>query len=280
MDDLALLHGLLEQYSPSGSESNAVSYLVERMQSYGLKAEVDEAGNAVGVKGEGPREILLLGHIDTVPGFIEVKQDGNILYGRGAVDAKGPLACFTATAGKIQLTDGYRLTVIGAVGEEAASNGARYLVDHRQKPEIVIIGEPSGWQNITLGYKGSVWINYILHEPVSHTAANISSSCETAVEFWNDFKERATANNGSASRLFDQVSPTLRAINSRNDGFIQEINLKIGVRVPIGYEKETLSNVISELSSSAEIHIEDFTPAYKVKKNTTVVRALLAGIRS
>ena len=59
---------------------------------------VDRTGNAVGVLGDGPREMVLLGHIDTVPGEIAVHRDGDALYGRGAVDAKGPLACFTAAA--------------------------------------------------------------------------------------------------------------------------------------------------------------------------------------
>ena len=42
---------------------------------------------------------MLLGHIDTVPGRVPVRREGGRLYGRGAVDAKGPLACFVAARG-------------------------------------------------------------------------------------------------------------------------------------------------------------------------------------
>lgn len=67
MDELALLTGLLERYSPTDQEAEAVAFLVDAMQAAGLLAHVDEIGNAIGVVGDGPRQIVLLGHIDTVP---------------------------------------------------------------------------------------------------------------------------------------------------------------------------------------------------------------------
>ncbi len=95
MGEFDTLVGLVSQYSPSGQERSAVEWLVRRMKSLGYDdAFIDEAGNAVGVMGKGPKQVVLLGHIDTVPGEIKVEQDGISLYGRGSVDAKGPLACF------------------------------------------------------------------------------------------------------------------------------------------------------------------------------------------
>ena len=68
------LIGLVEHYSPSGEEAGAVNWLVKRMQALGFtRAFVDETGNAVGVMGTGEKQIVLLGHIDTVPGEIEVR---------------------------------------------------------------------------------------------------------------------------------------------------------------------------------------------------------------
>ena len=43
-------------------------------------------------------QIVLLGHIDTVPGHIPVRIENGELWGRGAVDAKGPLCTFVAAA--------------------------------------------------------------------------------------------------------------------------------------------------------------------------------------
>ena len=74
MDNEETLIGLVEHYSPSGGERDAVEWLVERMQTLGFdKSFVDGAGNAVGVMGSGPKQVVLLGHIDTVPGEIPVR---------------------------------------------------------------------------------------------------------------------------------------------------------------------------------------------------------------
>ena len=71
------LIGLVEHYSPSGQERGAVEWLVERMKLLDFgETFIDDAGNAVGVMGSGPRQVVLLGHIDTVPGEIPVKRDG------------------------------------------------------------------------------------------------------------------------------------------------------------------------------------------------------------
>ncbi len=123
MDEFDTLIGLVSQYSPSGQERGAVDWLVARMKSHGYgDAFIDDAGNAVGVMGKGPKQIVLLGHIDTVRGEIPVRveplgsaRDASLLFGRGAVDAKGPLACFVDAVTKVGNLDGWQFVVIGAV---------------------------------------------------------------------------------------------------------------------------------------------------------------------
>src|SRR5262249_16983411 len=146
----ALLTGLLEAYSPSQQERPASEYLAGWMHSAGYdQAFVDEAGNAVGILGDSPQEIVLLGHIDTVPGDITVEvRDGNH-FGRGWVDAKGPLATFAAAASVAGRQPGWRIVLVGAVEEEAASSkGARYVA-RQYHPAMCVIGEPSQWDRIT-----------------------------------------------------------------------------------------------------------------------------------
>jgi putative aminopeptidase FrvX len=65
MNPTELLHGLVQIYSPSTQERAASEYLVTQMRARGMVAFVDEVGNAVGTLGDGTREIMLLGHIDT-----------------------------------------------------------------------------------------------------------------------------------------------------------------------------------------------------------------------
>jgi LysW-gamma-L-lysine carboxypeptidase len=279
LDPVSLLTGLLEAYSPSAQESGAVAYLVRQMAALGYDARADGAGNAVGSRGEGPHEIMLLGHIDTVPGQIAVEQDGDDLYGRGAVDAKGPLACFTAAAAAAQVPPGWKLTVIGAVGEEGSSPGARFVRDSYARPAMVIIGEPSGWDHVTLGYKGSLWLKYELNQPLAHTAARTTGACEQAVSFWNSLQALAAERNAAQPRIFDQLTPALRGMHSSNDGFQDQARLAINLRLPPGVDCGALAAQLAELAGPAQLEIEDCTPAYRGEKNSPLVRAFLAGIR-
>jgi len=64
-----LLHALLQIPSVSGDEDRLAEWLVGRLGELGFLAERDQAGNVVAGWGSGPREVVLLGHIDTVPGL-------------------------------------------------------------------------------------------------------------------------------------------------------------------------------------------------------------------
>src|SRR5262245_60268908 len=184
MSDFETLIGLVSQYSPSGQERAAVEWLVARMKSLGYAdAFIDEAGNAVGMMGQGPKQVVLLGHIDTVPGKIDVCENDGILYGRGSVDAKGPLACFVDAVAKVGVKEGWQFVVIGAVEEERDSEGARFVVD-QYKPDFAIIGEPNQWDRVGLGYKGSAWANVIVKRRQAHTASGEQTAAEAAVEAW------------------------------------------------------------------------------------------------
>jgi [amino group carrier protein]-lysine/ornithine hydrolase len=63
MSEFETLIGLVSHYSPSGQEHAAVQWLVMRMKSLAYDdAFSDDAGNAIGVIGQGPRQVVLLGH--------------------------------------------------------------------------------------------------------------------------------------------------------------------------------------------------------------------------
>ena len=179
--DFSTLIGLVSQYSPSGQERGAVEWLVARMKALDYhQAFIDEAGNAVGIMGNGSKQIVLLGHIDTVPGEINVHEGNGILYGRGSVDAKGPLACFIDAVAQVGAVDGWQFIVIGAVEEERNSEGARFVID-QYKPDFSIIGEPNRWDRIALGYKGSAWANVTVKCGQMHTASGEETACEFAI---------------------------------------------------------------------------------------------------
>lgn len=281
MQDLETLIGLVSRYSPSGQEQEAAEWLVRRMKSLGYdQACVDEAGNAVGVMGSGPRQVVLLGHIDTVPGEINVERTGNLLYGRGAVDAKGPLACFVDAVAQAGAVEGWQFIVIGAVEEERDSDGARYIAT-KYKPDYAVIGEPNQWDRVGLGYKGSAWATITVRRGQSHTASAEQTACETAVEMWLAVKSFAHSFNAGKPRLFDQIIPTLRGMESGQDGFEQWARLNVGARLPLDVSPDDWYERLGMLAEDAQVERLGYpVPAWVCEKNNRLVRAFLSGIRS
>jgi LysW-gamma-L-lysine carboxypeptidase len=223
--------------------------------------------------------VVLLGHIDTVPGEIPGAIDGDILYGRGSVDAKGPLAAFVDAAARAGRAPGWQYAVVGAVEEERDSDGARYAVS-RYHPDFAMIGEPSQWERVTLGYKGSAWAEITFRQALAHTAGQGESACEAAVAAWGIIRDSVADLNAGKARAFDQVLPTLRALSSGEDGFEAWASLRVGARLPLDFPPDAWYRHLSELGLGAEVEPVGFAiPAYLAEKNTPLVRAFLGGIR-
>ena len=280
MGEFDTLIGLVSQYSPSGRERGATEWLVARMKALGFdNAFIDDAGNSIGLMGHGSRQVVLLGHIDTVPGEIRVVQDGNLLYGRGSVDAKGPLACFVDAVAKVDVKDGWQLVVIGAVEEERDSDGARFIVD-KYKPDFAIIGEPNRWDRVALGYKGSAWANVAIKRGQSHTASGEETAAETAVDAWLKIKVYVDIFNTGKNRVFDKLLLTLHGMESDSNDFEQWARLKVGVRLPVDVSPDEWYRKLEEIIGDAEVERIGFAvPAWECEKNTKLVRSFLGGIR-
>ncbi len=284
-DPVALLHGLVEIQSLSGREQAAVSYLVDQMAALGMEAAADGSGSAVGLRqrpdedGRIDQEIVLLGHIDTVSGEVPVRVEGGALYGRGTVDAKGPLATLALAAARADVQPGTRLVVIGAVEEEAAtSKGAHYAVD-RYRPACCVIGEPSGWDAVTLGYKGRLRLHYSLRRPGGHTAGPARSAAEEAVAWWNALGDEIARRNAGRERLFDQILTNLSDISTASDGLTSRVQANVGLRLPPGVDVAELEATIRRLAGDADIATEAYEPAFQSDRSTLLAAAFAKALR-
>ena len=272
-----LLEEMLAIPSPSTQERALGQWLVSRMRGMGFAARRDEVGNIVAFWGSGPREVVLLGHVDTVPGFIPVRREGDRLFGRGAVDAKGPLAAAITAVARQPVGTGWRFTVIAAVEEEGSSRGARHLVNRRAPNQLVIL-EPSGWDAVTLGYKGSLRLRYRLSLPMGHGAGPNESAGDRAIAFIRRVQDHAgeqSKDQGSFARLDVRV---LR-FHADHDGFRDTAAMSLGFRLPPDFDVETLKQQLDQWSDGAELRLDYADPAVRAEKNTPVVRAFLKGIR-
>jgi len=271
------LKTLIETPSLSGEEAAAVSLLVNKMTELGMRAIIDEAGNGVGIReipnsnGEINNEIVLLGHIDTVPGVVPVRIENGKLYGRGSVDAKGPLATFLFAAAGADIQPGTRLVVIGAVEEECAtSKGARHAARCFQ-PGTCIIGEPSGWDGLTLGYKGRVLIDYHLRQPMGHTAGPQVGVAEQAVVWWNRLAAYVERCNEGRSGLFKQILPSMRDIHTESDGIHNTVQAKIGLRLPPDFDLEYFREKVTEWAGDARLAFHGYEPAFQSSRRSPLV---------
>ena len=113
------------------------AFLVETLAEHGVDASVDDAGNTVATVGTGDPHVVLNTHIDTVPPHVPPKRDGDVLRGRGACDAKGPLA---AMLDAVLSDPPGRITLAVTPDEEVNSTGAAAL---DLDPDCFIVGEPT-----------------------------------------------------------------------------------------------------------------------------------------
>lgn len=274
-----LLRGLVAIPSTSRNEADAVAYLCRWMSELGFEAGPDEAGSAVGRIGSGDRTVVLLGHIDTVPGEIPVRIESGELHGRGAVDAKGPLATFVCAAAAAAERANKRLIVVGAVGEESIGSPGATAVAKWPAPDYCIIGEPSGWDAVCLGYRGTISTIYRLRQGSRHFAGPGESVAEQAVAFWNRLTAEAARRNEGATGNFSSIGATLRAMGTTSNGLHDEAWMSIGVRVPPAIDVDGLVTRMRELAGPAELTIEGRQDGYRTDKRSPVVPPFLRAIR-
>ena len=266
--------------SPSGQERSAVECLVREMAMYGAETEIDGAGNAVGVFGNGSNQIVLLGHIDTVSGIIPIRREEDLLYGRGTVDAKGPLAAMVMAAAQMGAIPGWQVIVIGATEEEAAtSRGARYILE-RYHPRYCIIGEPSGWNRITLGYKGRLLVDYALEVPLMHTAGEANNACEQAFSYWQHLLTYCSQFNEGKQPHFSTLDPSLRRINSTDNGLYERVDMHLGLRLPPEAPVESLLVTLESWRGSARLQVHGQEQPFVAEKRTPLSAAFLTAIRT
>ena len=264
--------------SPTGQEEAAASYLVEAMRALGLKAGLDAAGNPVGIAGRGDREVLLVGHVDTVPGDIPVRLEAGVLHGRGAVDAKGALAAFVAAASRFVDSPELRVVVVGAVGEEGDSRGARHLVDSgAYDPAAIVVGEPSGTDGITIGYRGAVRLLYRVETEVAHAGAAHTSAPDAAIDFVNRLRQALDA---SSTPRFDAAGVTVKRLETRTDGLTTSCEALVDVRTPPGVLPDAVREAAEKCAAVGRAVVLDAEEPVLAGKNNALVRAFLAALRA
>lgn len=145
--------------TPSHESVDAMrTLLVETLESAGVEATIDAAGNVLAerVGDEDGPHVVLNTHIDTVPPHVPFSRDSDgdgdddRICGRGSCDAKGPLAALLDAFLAVEPKRG-RVTLAVTPDEETDSMGASALDflardeegGNESRPDAVIVGEPT-----------------------------------------------------------------------------------------------------------------------------------------
>jgi LysW-gamma-L-lysine carboxypeptidase len=268
-----LLYAMLEIPSLSGDEQKLAEFLVPQMAELGIRTHIDEAGNVVGDigRGDGP-VIMLLSHLDTVGPVLPTRRDPERLHGRGAVDAKGPLATMICAAARRPDFPG-TLRVIGAVEEERLSRGGHHVAATQPAPDALIVGEPGGWDRVVLGYKGKIDLEYEVERPPAHSTKPMAKASELAAGFWPLVLAALGPELDHAS--FHRPAATLRRI----EGTPVSARVEVDVRIPLHYDDAGfLARLRAAVTDGDVRHIRTI-PAVRVGRGSPVATCLSAAIR-
>lgn len=288
----ALLTRMLQTYSPSGGEGEISRLLAEEMKGLGFRVSVDSVGNVEGRAGSGSPKVLLCGHMDTVEGFLEVKKRGKVIFGRGAVDAKSPLAALICGAARHAQSGGKgTLVVLAVVDEEGKSMGMKhYLSRSTEVFDYAIFGEPSGAYAVTVGYKGRLLFRINIATSAGHASA--PQLFENAVYVGIKIVERL---RGLEARWASQGGdlfqmPTLAVTKMSGGGADNTVpdscEVVVDVRVPpsraIEALREEVRRVIADVpteGAKVDVAVEDENPPYQEPSGSRLVRAFVDAIR-
>ena len=279
LDGAALLEDMLGIDSPSGAEDRLASFLIAPLEAAGFAVHLDDAGNLHAAWGSGDTTIALVGHMDTAPGQVPLRHQGRVLYGRGAVDAKGPLAAAYTAVSALPRDSGCRWVVIGAVEEEASSRGARHLLATMPAPAGLVILEPSGWQAMTIGYKGSVRVRWTLTQPTGHGAGQEPSAGDHAIAFVRRVQDHAAARSGDAG-IFGRIDVRALRFDAGSDGLEDRAVVELGLRIPPAYAAVQAWDDIASLAGDGDVEVLYADDAVRTDRSSPLARSFVRAVRA
>jgi succinyl-diaminopimelate desuccinylase len=183
-DPVALTQALIRCPSVTPEDNGAQDVVAAALTSVGFSCDrlrFEEPGtppvdNLYARLGDGQPHLMFAGHTDVVPSgdrdawrvdpFAGAILDG-VLYGRGAVDMKGAIACFIAASARFlerRRAAGSISFLITGDEEGRAINGTRkvlaWLKERGETPDACLVGEPTNptrlGEMIKIGRRGSL----------------------------------------------------------------------------------------------------------------------------
>ena len=276
LEEVNLLKEIIKIYSPSEKEKEVSDFLFNFLKNKKFNVEQDKEWNVISKIGSGPPYILLTSHMDTVSGEIPFRIDGKKIYGRGACDAKSPLATLLSAFIRFK-NKKFKGTLIfaGVTGEEAPNSRGTIELMKKVKADFIFLGEPGSVDGITIGYKGRLLLKLVFKGKASHS----SSEEENPILKFIDFSNKVcTLHEGD--NLFESLSysPTSICAESESNVVPSECRVTIDFRVPPGLSHQEVLKEIKILLDG-EIELVEGVDGVITSKNNILVKTLVKAIR-
>ena len=154
--------------------------------------------------------------------------------------------------------------------------GARHLTKRRDAPAYLINGEPSGWDTVTLGYRGILRFRYRVTGEVIHTARPGVNAIGDVISFWESVRGLQDLDEG-----FDALTATPTEIDSDSDGFELRSELRGNMRIPPAHTVAEVRDMVKDAESEHEgdVYWGESTNPVLVDRSNPVVRAFLRSVR-
>ncbi|MGE0041342.1 MAG: M20/M25/M40 family metallo-hydrolase [Vicinamibacterales bacterium] len=145
VDPVALTRRLVDVDSTTGREAEVAAVLAAylRDRGYSVLEQPLDGGRANVIAAIGEPALVFSTHFDCVPPFFPSRVEGDLLYGRGACDAKGILAAQVAAAERLRAAGETRVGLVFVAGEERGSDGARAANQIASGSRFLVNGEPT-----------------------------------------------------------------------------------------------------------------------------------------
>lgn len=306
INPIELLKKLISFASITPQDEGCLDFIANLLQERGFNVHIKEFGaqkvrNLYAVYGSKQPNICFAGHVDVVPpgeGWssppFSAKEEGCKIYGRGAVDMKGALACMLASTLNFMKEknefEGSISFLITADEEGEAKDGTKSMLEWMEKQghkiDFAVIGEPTCDKKlgdiIKIGRRGSINLNLKVMGMQGHVAYPqlANNPISTMIMILRELIELKLDKGNEAFQPSNLEITSIDTDNNITNVIPAETNARINIRFNNELKSEELINKVHEICAqhNANYILEDRVSAEPFIAKNSVFTKLFAEV--
>ena len=194
VDPVSLARQLIDIDSTTGREGEVAAVLAAylRGRGYSVLEQPLANGRTNVIAAVGEPRLVFSTHFDCVPPFFPSRIEGDLLYGRGACDAKGILAAQVAAAEALRARGETHVGLVFVAGEERGSDGAMAANTIASQSAFLVNGEPTD-NRLGAATRGVFRVKLVAEGRAAHSGYPElgESAIEKLIDVLNDLRQTA-----------------------------------------------------------------------------------------